>query len=57
LAFWFGGWGVQGLGLRDKGLGFRFEQRVNMPPAPATSDPPLAERKKEGRGEGWKKRM
>ena len=43
--------------FRDKGLGFRFEQRVNMPSAPATSDPPLAEREKEGleKGVGEKK--
>jgi len=43
---------VQGLGFRDKGLGFRFEQRVIMPSTPAALDPPLTEREKEGRGGG-----
>ena len=40
------GLGVQGVGFRDKGVGLRFEQQVNMPSAPAT----LTERKKEGGG-------
>ena len=34
------------MGFGDKGLGFRFEQRVTMPSTPAALDPPLTEREK-----------